>query len=955
MASKEKLLQQAQKLLSKGSLDKAVKVFQQLVDLEPQNQRSVLRLAELLAKTGRKAAAVEQYEKVAEIHVKEDFIPKAIAVYRTVVRIDPERLSAYERLAELYKKQGLEAEALAQLQNIFELYSKSGDVPRQTEVLRVMVDMDSENLGFQVRLGEILAKSGNRKEAAKAFAAAATTLSRRGFHDRASELFEKIVALDPDNIGIREELCSHFLESGHYKEAKNEIESILKIRPDDPRMILLLGRINFQLGEDGKAEECVSRSLSLFRETGQLEQVMGEYLFVAQTHLRNGELKQAEIFFRQIIEVDPEQSIAVRGLADVFGAGGDTDSQVKALFDLGHSLEGMEDFRGAAEAYRQILDVAPQMGEARTALENLGSLEDEADLQDIIQPLGLADEVSPANLDDGGSEFDVEPLSLDGFEDLVEAGGVEADEFSQPEVVEFEIDAELETEFQAEPDAAPGAEPEIEGLPGELEEELPEIVIEDIDPVSEPASESPSPDSMPAPPESRDLVPEDTLIEADVYLRYGLHDKALDILADLETRFPGRIDVLEKLLEVQMEVAPERVPATTGNLIEALTDQGDLDKADSVYRRIAQAFPDLEGLEEVAGLLREASAEVPSEAPIDDVQPEPLDGSSESDAQLAEDPFADDMEEADFYISQGLEEDAERVYTAILEKSPDHQGAFQALANLKGQAIEMEAPQKPGSAKPHPDVSPDTVPTRGKLTIEDSVPEAGGFLDLAAELRSELADEFDEPAPAVGDQDGPITFEEIFAEFKKGIADTLGAEEYETHYNLGIAYKDMGLFDDAIGELETATGDPALLTDSMCLIAMCFVEKQDYDSAAKTIDKALESSPEKSVPGLTFQMGQIREQQEMWDSALDAYEKVKNLDPDFDDIDKTIERAGKRCGNDLKGKSAEDALQEGGLDDLLCDLIKEVEGMAQEETEGAPSDSDRGSSPNVKKNRVSYL
>ena len=901
------MLQQAQKHLSKGNLDKAVKVFQQLANIEPQNQRIALRLADLLAKTGRKTAAVEQYEKVAEIHVKEDFIPKAIAVYRTVVRIDPERLSAYERLAELYKKQGLEAEALAQLQNIFELYQKKDDVPRQIEVLRVMVDMDSENLGFQVRLGEILARSGDGKEAAKAFAVAATTLSRRGFHDRASELFEKIVTLDPNNVGVREELCSHYLESGHYQEAKKEIESILEIRSDDPRMMLLLGRINFQLGEEKEGEERISQSLALFREMGQLEQVMGEYLFVAQTHLRNGELKQAEVFFRQIIEIDPAQTIAARGLADISGARGDTDSQIKALLDLGHSLEERKDPRAAADAYRQILDIDPQMDEARTALENLGDLEEETDLQDIIQSLDLADEVSPAiSSSDEGSEFEAEPMSLDRLKD---SGG-------------------------------------------EVEEGLPEIVMED-------------PDLTTSAAESEDLVPEDSFIEADVYLRYGLHDKALEILDDLGTRFPGRIDVLEKLLDVQIEAAPERVPATGKNLIKALMDRGEADKAISVYRTIAGTLPEIEGLEAMAGLL--------PEVPIEEAPPEPLDISAEPGVQVTEDPFADDMEEADFYISQGLEEDAARVYTAILERSPDHQGAIHALSNLEGQEGALDQPpvapaaeypgshQEPAALEPHPDVSPHPGEIRGirgirgKLTVEDSVPEAGGFLDLAEELRAELADEFDGPASASSEHDRPITFEEIFAEFKRGIAETLGAEEYETHYNLGIAYKDMGLFDDAIRELETATGDRKLLPDSMSLIAVCFVEKQDYDSAAKTISKALESSAEENVPGLTFQMGQIRERQQKWAPALEAYKKVQNLDPDFEDIDKAIERVGELCGGDLDVKTAEDAPPEGGLDDLLSDLIREVEDMAQEEIEGGLPDGDGQTSTKAKKDRVSYL
>ena len=158
----------------------------------------------------------------------------------------------------------------------------------------------------------------------------------------------------------------------------------------------------------------------------------------------------------------------------------------------------------------------------------------------------------------------------------------------------------------------------------------------------------------------------------------------------------------------------------------------------------------------------------------------------------------------------------------------------------------------PNSARYHPDSAKEV---KSKLIVEDSAPEdVGGFLDIAEELRSELADEMDtgtEPGAA----DGPISFEEIFSQFKKGIEETLGDEEYETHYNLGIAYKDMGLYDDAIREFESGTMDPALAQDSFSLMAMCYVEKKEYGAAIKAIEQALEVSNEDIRTGLFYQLG----------------------------------------------------------------------------------------------------
>ena len=56
---------------------------------------------------------------------------------------------------------------------------------------------------------------------------------------------------------------------------------------------------------------------------------------------------------------------------------------------------------------------------------------------------------------------------------------------------------------------------------------------------------------------------------------------------------------------------------------------------------------------------------------------------------------------------------------------------------------------------------------RGRLIVEDSTSEdTGGFLDLASELRTELSEEFDHDVEPTSQAD-PVTFEEIFAQFKK--------------------------------------------------------------------------------------------------------------------------------------------------------------------------------------------
>jgi tetratricopeptide (TPR) repeat protein len=80
---------------------------------------------------------------------------------------------------------------------------------------------------------------------------------------------------------------------------------------------------------------------------------------------------------------------------------------------------------------------------------------------------------------------------------------------------------------------------------------------------------------------------------------------------------------------------------------------------------------------------------------------------------------------------------------------------------------------------------------------------------------------------------------EIFKEFKKGVDEKIGQEDYDTRYNLGIAYKEMGLIEEAIHEFLISSKHPLKFFDSAGLLGICFREKGMMDEAIGWFEKAL--------------------------------------------------------------------------------------------------------------------
>jgi tetratricopeptide (TPR) repeat protein len=162
------------------------------------------------------------------------------------------------------------------------------------------------------------------------------------------------------------------------------------------------------------------------------------------------------------------------------------------------------------------------------------------------------------------------------------------------------------------------------------------------------------------------------------------------------------------------------------------------------------------------------------------------------------------------------------------------------------------------------------------------------FFNLAEELEKELSDEIPTPpeAPAMTGPEGEASLEEIFREFKKGVEQQLSAEDYETHFNLGIAYKEMGLIDEAIGEFQLASKDPARMVECCSMLGLCFLEKGMPQLAIKWYRKGLGSADIKEVEtvGILYDLGCVYQNTGDVELAYKTFLEVYGLNTNYRDI-----------------------------------------------------------------------
>jgi tetratricopeptide (TPR) repeat protein len=140
-------------------------------------------------------------------------------------------------------------------------------------------------------------------------------------------------------------------------------------------------------------------------------------------------------------------------------------------------------------------------------------------------------------------------------------------------------------------------------------------------------------------------------------------------------------------------------------------------------------------------------------------------------------------------------------------------------------------------------------------------------------------------------------FQTMLAAFKKGVDANVEDEDFQSHYDLGVAYKEMGLLDEAIAEFQKALrGADGRLRSSEAL-GLCFYEKGQFTVAETILRRALElpASGDAERVGLLYWLGRTQEELGKSPDALHSYNRVFAVDITFQDVSqrvKTLSRAG---------------------------------------------------------------
>ena len=134
-----KLLQQADDLYQKGKYDKAIPLFEKLIEAEPRDIASRQRLIDCYEKLNQKEKALAALSDLADFYVQDGRIVHAVATLRRALKLDPTHVEVMYRLADLLIQQNNLVEAKNLLLTLAEQYGRLNRLTKVLEVLNLFV------------------------------------------------------------------------------------------------------------------------------------------------------------------------------------------------------------------------------------------------------------------------------------------------------------------------------------------------------------------------------------------------------------------------------------------------------------------------------------------------------------------------------------------------------------------------------------------------------------------------------------------------------------------------------------------------------------------------------------------------------------------------------------------------------------------------------------------------
>ncbi len=884
--SKSKLLQDAERYMLRGKVQQAIGEYLKIVKSDPNDVLTLNTIGDLYLRQGNSHEANKYFSQVAEKYVSSNFFLKAIAVYKKILNSDPDNLDINETLASLYAKQGLSIDARNQYLRVAALLEKNNRSKESVDVYEKVVELNPANSAVQRKLAELYLSQGATEKSHHYWTGAARAEAKAGDLAGAADSFGRALQLNPLDIEAIKGFSGCCLKLNNPAPVIDRLAQSIESAPENLDLREILGKAHLANNDPEKAAKAFQIIVSM--DEGRYENLFE----VAIAWMNRREYDQALCcldniipilisrhkterairLYQQVLQLCPGYLPAMTRLASIYSATGDQVRCLEELDKIADQYLAKKDAVNAIECLEKILQLNPEsekhrdlhrqvFPEAYPGLPYKPPAEPEAPhAVSVVPELSLeAREFADTDKDDPSEIVEADLLINYGLKDKAQSlllNLVARDPHDK------QVRQRLLSFYKGEKKYREAAEQCL----------LLAVLY-------------------------RRLKDEE---EAEQYLKEakqlspiaGEYEKDLDAFA---RRNGIEIESAPAQPSAPGQHAPEQEVDLSSDLLDMFFsgDQGSIEEAKDVLQ------PD-----EVQGQIEDTySQNVPSRPLSKNIQ--------------------EQLQEVDFYIRLGFHDEAEAKLNEIAKTNPEDPelvSRYQKLGEIKQppapKTVHPEVTGKPLFGEPIQPASSEDMESIHELELNDT---RDGFVESKPKrfkkhsekqtppgyVRTLPAGGVEQPTLRAASREGSAKEDfkanEMFADLMEEIAvlsdNEVSKESFEDHFNLGIAYRDMDLSEEAIREFELAFKIADLKKDTRRMIqccgmlSTCCLKKSMPNSAMRWCQTGLNVADISfhEAMALRYDMGVAHSMSGSNGLALECFDRIFGQDPSYRDVAQRID------------------------------------------------------------------
>ena len=735
-----------------------------------------------------------------------------------------------------------------------EKYVKKGKFNEAISEYKTLLTDGEEDIPIRNIIGDLYVKAGQEEMAAQEFRQIARHYEEKKIFAKSIALYKRITRLDPNDYTSAEKLAELLSFQGYISEAKDEYKRLAKkyVAANENQNAMKMYR--FLINLDHGDEDSRLALVDIYEKEDLIEQAVEQLNVLAELKIHGEKFKEARELLDRARNIDIDHTRTLfnligllkrdkkdnEALSLVKNILGKDEQNINALRIYGNLLLRKNDYKKAEDIFSKILEINPNEINARIKLGTIHIYEKNYDEAfEIFEP--LVDSFLKRNKEDKavsllGLILRTKVIHVPTLEKIAKVYEIK----NQPEKLRL-VYRILLNQYKKEDNKERALDilrrmvsvfPENDVYYREYKKIRKDMGISEEDD-EEVESIFQQRDAQ--------LTLEESLSQADLYIQQGLFRIAKRFLESLRLDFPEEPIIQRKLEE-----------------IKETSSDSDRDKISEKMEIITEKQAEIKKISE---------DKEKEEQEKEEKEPKEKEKEKEEQKDKEREEKEKDEKDKEDKVTEDIEKDKKQGEDIVLEESAQEEEIVSEEDLVSVAHIFADT-----------DIIPFSSP-------ED---ETVDFFDLAERINEEL--EAIEDVMSLQKERISSTSEkplqEIIKEFKKDFSERMHEASDESRYNLGIAFMEQGLYDEAIDEFKLASRESFLTVDCFLSISFCFQSKKNYGEAIKWVQKAMDISEKDSTQfySLKYELASLFEAMGEYLKAMQTFIEVKEWKSDFRDV-----------------------------------------------------------------------